>query len=172
MGLDGMAGSLAALSRHEPAARLFGACEALSVVTGFRLDQEIFDGKQALGLSEFWARDDDLAAGTPSQPPIRDSAAIAAHWEAGRQLTLEQAVAEALAAHIEARPAFLASHGLSPREVEVLRLLAEGDSNRRIADRLSISQRTVERHVLHILDKLGLNSRTAAAMWAVRHGLA
>lgn len=61
--------------------------------------------------------------------------------------------------------------GLTRREQEVLRLLTEGRSNRAIADALSLSERTVEAHVLHILAKLRLESRTAAATWAVRHGL-
>lgn len=61
--------------------------------------------------------------------------------------------------------------GLTPRELEVLRLLADGRANRAIADQLSLSERTVENHVLHILTKLGVDSRTAAATWAVRQGL-
>ena len=62
--------------------------------------------------------------------------------------------------------------GLSPREEEVLRLVAEGLSNRQIAERLSLSERTVEHHVLHVLAKLDLPSRTAAANWALHNGLA
>jgi DNA-binding NarL/FixJ family response regulator len=62
--------------------------------------------------------------------------------------------------------------GLTAREIDVLRLLAEGHSNRAIGDRLFVSDRTVENHVRHILDKLHLDSRTAAAAWAVRHDLA
>ena len=61
--------------------------------------------------------------------------------------------------------------GLTARELDVLRLLAEGTSNRAIAEHLFLSERTVENHVHHILDKLHLDSRTAAATWAVRHGL-
>ncbi len=61
---------------------------------------------------------------------------------------------------------------LSPREYEVLRLVAEGRSNRAIGDTLSISERTVENHVMHLLAKLGVESRTAAATYAIRHGLA
>lgn len=60
---------------------------------------------------------------------------------------------------------------LSQREVEVLRLVAEGASNRAIAATLSLSERTVTTHVFHILAKLGLTSRTAAAVYAVRQGL-
>ena len=62
--------------------------------------------------------------------------------------------------------------GLTPRELEVLRLVAAGHSNRALADRLSISERTVERHVLHVLTKLGVGSRTAAAAYAHTHDLA
>ena len=60
---------------------------------------------------------------------------------------------------------------LSPREVEVLRFLVEGHSNREIAEDLYISERTVDNHVLHILTKLEVPSRTAAATYAVRNGL-
>jgi DNA-binding CsgD family transcriptional regulator/transcriptional regulator with XRE-family HTH domain len=61
--------------------------------------------------------------------------------------------------------------GLTRREVEVLQLLAEGHSNRKIADELFISHHTVMRHVSSILSKLGVESRTAAARAAVDHGL-
>jgi DNA-binding NarL/FixJ family response regulator len=61
---------------------------------------------------------------------------------------------------------------LTAREHEVLRLLAAGLSNREIASRLSISERTARSHVSSILDKLGLRSRTQAALYAVQQGLA
>ena len=61
--------------------------------------------------------------------------------------------------------------GLSRREVDVVRLLAAGRSNRDIATTLFISQRTVETHVARILAKLGVESRSAAAVWAVRQGI-
>ncbi len=61
--------------------------------------------------------------------------------------------------------------GLSPREIDVLRLLVDGQSNRAIGETLSISERTVEAHVQHILAKLQAESRTGAATYAVRHGL-
>jgi DNA-binding NarL/FixJ family response regulator len=61
---------------------------------------------------------------------------------------------------------------LSPRETEILRLIAEGRANKEIARRLTISERTARTHVSNILHKLGLTSRTQAALLAVREGLA
>ncbi len=61
---------------------------------------------------------------------------------------------------------------LTPREREVLGLVAEGASNRQIAETLVVSERTARTHVSAILGKLGLVSRTQAALWAVREGSA
>ena len=61
---------------------------------------------------------------------------------------------------------------LTERELEVLRLIAEGLNNREIADRLVISAKTVKTHVSNILGKLHLEDRTQAAIYALRHGLA
>jgi PAS domain S-box-containing protein len=60
---------------------------------------------------------------------------------------------------------------LSHREIEVLRLMAEGYTNVQIAERLSISLNTVKSHVLHIFNKLGVNDRTQTAVLATRHNL-
>ena len=62
-------------------------------------------------------------------------------------------------------------HGLGEREVEVLRLVAAGKSNRQIADELTIALGTTQRHVSNILNKTGLSNRTEAATWAERNGL-
>jgi ATP/maltotriose-dependent transcriptional regulator MalT len=62
--------------------------------------------------------------------------------------------------------------GLSTREVEVLRLLARGLSNREIADQLVISEHTVSRHLQNIFGKLGVGTRAAAGAYAFEHGLA
>lgn len=59
---------------------------------------------------------------------------------------------------------------LTPREREVLRHLSEGCSDRQIAEALGISRRTVQKHVEHLLAKLRVSSRTAAAAWALRNG--
>ena len=84
-----------------------------------------------------------------------------------RALDVQQRLAAALRrGRIPAYP-----DGLSAREVEVLRLIAAGKSNREIADALVISLYTVYRHVNHIFAKTGVANRAAAATYAHRHGL-
>ncbi len=61
--------------------------------------------------------------------------------------------------------------GLTDREVEVLRLVAAGRSNRQIADDLVVSPRTAEHHVQHIYTKIGSSTRAAASLFAMEHGL-
>ncbi len=101
----------------------------------------------------------------------------------GRQLPLGRAIDVALrGTEDESQPVVAAQTveqtsaelfaELTPREVEVLRLIAEGCTNREIGDRLYISHRTVMQHVASILGKLDVGSRTAAAALAHRHGMA
>ena len=77
---------------------------------------------------------------------------------------------------IPAGPAPLAAddpiHQLSPREREILLLIAKGDSNKHIARALDIAETTVKIHVQHILRKLGLSNRVHAAVYASERGLA
>jgi len=61
---------------------------------------------------------------------------------------------------------------LTRRELEVLRLIAQGMSNRQIASELSVAEKTVKTHVSSVLSKLGVADRTQAALYAVQHGLA
>ncbi|HEX6195545.1 MAG TPA: HD domain-containing phosphohydrolase [Jiangellaceae bacterium] len=68
-------------------------------------------------------------------------------------------------------PRTLWPSGLTDREVEVLRLVARGHSNKQIADQLVISARTAEHHVQHIYTKIGTSTRAAAALFAMEHGL-
>lgn len=63
------------------------------------------------------------------------------------------------------------AHGLSPREFEVLLLVASGKTNKMIASALFVSEKTVDRHVSNIFDKLNVTSRAAATAWAYRNGL-
>ncbi|WP_166351980.1 HD domain-containing phosphohydrolase [Phytoactinopolyspora limicola] len=81
-----------------------------------------------------------------------------------------QAVLEA-AGH-ERRSRRVRPAGLTDRQVEVLRLVTHGLSNREIAERLVISRRTAENHVQDVYTKIGVSTRAAAAMFAMEHGLA
>jgi DNA-binding NarL/FixJ family response regulator len=60
---------------------------------------------------------------------------------------------------------------LTPREVEVLQLIAQGQRNRSIAERLVISEKTVQNHVSNIFAKLGVEDRSRAIIWAMQHEL-
>src|SRR5262249_54502145 len=95
----------------------------------------------------------------------RSQAAMAA----GYRLPCEQAVACALDnAWGEPGPDDAARHGLSERECEIARLVAEGMTNRKIAHQLAISPRTVDAHLHPIRDKLGLRSRAQVAAWVAK----
>jgi DNA-binding NarL/FixJ family response regulator len=86
------------------------------------------------------------------------------------ELQIDPAVARRLMSSLrEAHDARLSE--LTSRELDVLRLVAAGKSNKHIAAELAISERTARTHVSRILRKLHLSSRTQAALWAVREGL-
>lgn len=86
---------------------------------------------------------------------------------------LPAAATDVDAAQAKAAPAAArsATHGLSAREIEVLRLVAAGRSNGEIAEELFITRKTAGVHVTHILDKMGVSNRVEAAMAGVRLGL-
>ena len=65
----------------------------------------------------------------------------------------------------------MSDEGLTQREVEVLREVADGNRNREIAERLFISEETVKVHIKHIMEKLGANDRTQAVAIGVRRGI-
>jgi DNA-binding NarL/FixJ family response regulator len=87
---------------------------------------------------------------------------------AAAELDLARATLERLGAH---RPAQEPPDGLTPRECDVLALVAEGVSNRQIGEELFISERTVARHLTNIFHKIAVTSRTQAARYALDHGL-
>jgi DNA-binding CsgD family transcriptional regulator/tetratricopeptide (TPR) repeat protein len=105
---------------------------------------------------------------------LDDEAGAAMELDAARVVFADLGAGQALAAAEAEWSAEPAPHpgGLSTREVEVLRLVAVGDTNREIAGELYLSEKTVERHLSNIFGKLGLSSRSAATAYAFRHGLA
>ena len=110
------------------------------------------------------------AAGYLLKDADADQVAQAIRAAVAGQMHLDPGVARLLADSLRAprRP----GQSLTPREREVLTLVAGGASNRQIARTLVVSERTARTHVSAILAKLGLVSRTQAALWAVREGLA
>jgi len=167
--LAGLAEVANLLGQPERAARLLGAVEALHKASGIRLSP--------LRRAEY----DRTVEGIRAQ---LDTATFAAAHDQGRSMTLDEvlAVQEAVMESAplppeqpspsEAKSALIYPHDLTQREVEVLRLVAAGSSNQAIADTLVISERTVNSHLVHIFNKLGVNSRAAAAAFAIRHKLA
>jgi non-specific serine/threonine protein kinase len=158
------AGAVAARHGHyADAARLFGAGEAL--------------GEDLVVPLQFR----DPAAEEQAMEIARDhlgEEAFAAAWERGQELSLEQAISlveevTTEAAHPAPDPPGASRNpaGLSERELEVLRLVAEGLTNAQVAERLYLSPRTVDAHLRRIYDKLGASSRAEAVRFAVEQGL-
>jgi predicted ATPase/DNA-binding CsgD family transcriptional regulator len=154
--LAGIGGVEVACGRFEPAARLLSAVAAMADVVGTPM--------QSLEQEQF---DRDIAAVRAALPDASFSKA----WDTGRSLSLDAAVAEASEAPAPMSRSSL-NHDLSDREIEVLRLLVTGMSDREIAAALFISPGTATTHVRNIRGKLGVRSRGAAAAYAVRHGIA
>jgi predicted ATPase/DNA-binding CsgD family transcriptional regulator len=154
----GLAGVALALGQPERAARLLGAVDAAKEASGIR--------RPALALLfEPIARG---ARGHLTEPEFTVA------WDEGRALRFADAIADALTlassvgAHEPARDSGLR---LTAREMDVLRLLAQGNSDKEIAVALLIGTRTVQTHVGNLFAKLGVNGRTEAAAFAVRRGL-
>jgi len=92
-------------------------------------------------------------------------------WESGRAMSPAQLFALAREAQSGARSGktAISAGGVSKRELEVARLVASGMTSRAIAERLFLSERTVESHLEHILTKLGFSSRAQVAVWVAEH---
>jgi len=167
--LAGLAEVASLLGQPEQAARLLGAVEALREASSI--------GLSPLRRIEY----DRTVNGIRAQ---LDEATFAEAWKEGRAMPLDEVLAaqeeilraaplppeQPSLAPVKSAPTY--PHDLTAREVEVLRLVAAGASNQEIADTLVISERTVNSHLVHIFNKLGVNSRAAAAAFAIRHKLA
>jgi predicted ATPase/DNA-binding CsgD family transcriptional regulator len=167
--LAGLAEMASLLGQPEHAARLLGAVEALREASGIKLSPRL--------RAEYERTVEGIRAQLVK-------AVFAAAHDQGRSMTLDEVLAvqeavigsaplpaeQPLPAPAKSAPFY--PHDLTPREVEVLKLVAVGSSNQEIADTLVISERTVNSHLVHIFNKLGVNSRAAAAAFAIRHKLA
>jgi two-component system, NarL family, response regulator LiaR len=151
-GMDGIEATRR-ITSQQPGARIL-------VLTSFAADNKIFPAIKA-GAQGYLLKD--------SSP---EDLVRAIRQVARGEPALHPTVAHKLLQEV-ARPADLkpAPEALTPREMAVLRLIAQGLSNQEIADALHISEPTVRTHVSRILGKLHLASRTQAALYAVREGL-
>jgi non-specific serine/threonine protein kinase len=161
--ISALAAVAAADGDHDCAARLLGASAAILERLGNPLEPA---DRLAQQRTEELAR---RALGS----------AFEAAYGAGRSLSPTEAKRLGLATRAvaapreEPSPRVLAPGvaGLSPREREVVRLIAAGRTSEEIAEALVISPRTADTHAAHIRDKLGLRSRAEIAAWGIRHGL-
>jgi DNA-binding CsgD family transcriptional regulator len=158
-GLGGLTALAVAQGRLERAARLFGAAETI----------------RASNPAPLWPAEQFEIDRYTQVLRTRLAASIHAQLrQEGQTFTIENAIAYALADEepaMERKPPSRIS-GLTEREREVAALIAQGATNRAIAEVLVISERTVERHVANIFAKLDLNSRTQIAVLAAEEGLA
>jgi non-specific serine/threonine protein kinase len=158
--LETLAGAFGEIGQPDRAARIFGAAETLRAQHG----TPVLPSEAPM-----------VAADVAQVRAALGEEAFAVARAAGGHLTIVDAIAEALtdkpSRRAPARDAAHRAHGLSRREMEVLRLIARGLTNQQIADRLCLSNRTVTTHASSILGKLGLASRTAVIAYAVRNDL-
>jgi DNA-binding NarL/FixJ family response regulator len=161
--IGGIAGVAAGRGEPTLAVRLLGAANALRDALGVRYDPHYVRGLQVL-------------RGLQSR---LDASTFSTAWEAGRTVSAKEAVDEARevismvltpCSTVSAKESTW-SGGLTPRELDVLRLLVEGHSDRQIAEALFIGARTVQTHVANLFAKLGVNTRAEAAAVAVRRGI-
>lgn len=128
-------------------------------LTSFGEEERVYAALEA-GASGYLLKDSDA-----------DEVAAAIRTARRGELQLDPAVARRLTLSLRAAGRDEPKAELTTRELEVLRLLGAGKANKEIAAELSISERTARTHVSNVLRKLGLTSRTQAALWAVREGL-
>ena len=152
--VEGLARTAAATAQPEAAARLLGAADAQRDATGAT-------------RSAYWqALYERTVTATRSK---LGTAAFDAAWQAGHALALDDA-ASILAAAAPSSAGDRAD-GLTVREVEVLRLVADGLTDAQVAERLVVSLRTVNAHLRSVYRKLDVHSRGAATRYAVEHAL-
>ena len=154
VGLEGIAGCLCSRGEFVRSARLLGASDRLRETT-----QTAWFGPHHAVLREIYIDQSVRALG---QERYR------AAFEEGQRLPLARAIGDALGETAAGEPAARPAddgHPLTERELQVASLVAEGLSNRDIAERLTIAKRTADSHIEHILTKLGYSSRAQIASW-------
>jgi DNA-binding NarL/FixJ family response regulator len=146
-------------------------------VTATRLIKQRWPAVEIVAVTSFVEEDkvrgvlEAGAAGYLLKDADADQLAAAIRDALDGRMHLDPVVARLLADSTRRR-ARQSAHVLTPRQTEVLILIAQGSSNQQIAETLKLSERTARTHVSDILDRLGLVSRTQAALWAIAEGIA
>jgi HD-GYP domain-containing protein (c-di-GMP phosphodiesterase class II) len=165
---------LARSAALEPLARIAGMHHERRDGSGYHRGasaQEATTEAAVLAVADAFHAMTEQRAHRPAMSAEMAADTLSAEARSGR-FDPEVVGAVASAAGQRARPVRTAwPAGLSDREVEVLRLVARGLSNKSVAADLVISPRTAEHHVQHIYAKIGVSTRAAAAMFAMQHGL-
>ena len=133
------------------------------ILTTFDLDEYVYDALRA-GASGFLLKD-------VTAERLFDAVRVIAAGDALLAPGITRRLISEFAAQRPAREAPAALAALTPRETQVLRLVAEGLSNQEIAARMVVSEETVKTHVSRVLGKLGLRDRTQAVVAAYESGL-
>jgi DNA-binding NarL/FixJ family response regulator len=143
-----------------------GVADALRVVilTTYDLDEYVFDALAA-GASGFLLKD------VPPEDLIHGVKVVASGDALLAPSVTRRLIAEFAQRRRTHKPVPLPGPSLTPREVEVLELVARGQSNAEIAQTLFVSDNTVKTHVTHLLDKLGLRGRVQAVIYAYEAGI-
>ncbi|TMC92078.1 MAG: LuxR family transcriptional regulator [Chloroflexi bacterium] len=189
--LAGLAATASLLGQPERAARLFGAVEALREVSGIRLsplpradyDRAVEGIRAHLDEATFaqaWEKGRAMpleqaiaeALATPDEPPTGTKFPQVNEEETSSVVPPGTPLSQSPRALSPRRALKQHFGGLTSREREVACLVAQGKSNRAIADELVVGVSTVEAHITHIFTKLGFSSRAQIAAWAVDKGLA
>jgi DNA-binding NarL/FixJ family response regulator len=138
------------------------------ILTTFADDDAILPALRA-GAAGYLTKD---ASGEELVSAIRNVAAGRTVLDPNVQRRLVELVRGAPAPAPAPAPSDLGPQGLTKREVDVVRLVADGLSNQQIARRLVVSEATVKTHLNHVLSKLDVDGRPGLVAWAWRHGLA
>ena len=151
---------------------------AMPNVDGIEATRQIASGTKVIALTSF-ATDDKVfpairagAAGYLLKEAEPSEVAEAIVKVARGEPILHPQVAERLMREVAASTPTAHRTDLTSRELEVLRQIASGRSNKAIALELNVAEKTVKTHVSNVLSKLGVQDRTQAALYAVEHGLA
>src|SRR6201990_1425260 len=150
---------------------LVGGLEATAAITRLYPEVKVVAVTSFLDEDKVHAALEAGAAGYLLKDAEADEVAAAVRAAQRGEVHLDPAVARQLTASLRRGPS-ADPVALTAREREILVLVAQGKANKDIAGELVISERTARTHVSNILAKLGLSSRTQAALWAVREGLA